>query len=206
VKIGQCCSRMKLHFCLAPVLCTAMTYGCVAYNFSTDFLPLEKQNEARKPPFQQLVLGVERSSDMASSYDLEKFVENLKKSQIFRAVEYVERISTADLILTSFFAKRTDPFHACLLGFEGQLITIATGGLLPQICKTDHEISFDLYAATNRQQRKTISFRYQTRSILGWAALFYIPSSNWSAKPLEDDYPSLLRAVFYRQANEVQQR
>ena len=194
----------KLGAGLVLILSTCIAYGCVAYQFTSDFLPLV-ENDARRAMLQNLVLGVERPAGKAQSYDLEKFLAKLKQSQIFKAVEYVERVSTTDLVLTAFFSKGTNPYHACLLGFEGQLLTMATGGLLPQICKADYEVSFDLYSPKNQQQRKTISFRYQTRSVLGWAALFYLPSSDWSAKPLEDEYATLLKSVFYRQTYDIQQ-
>ena len=197
-------NMVSLVLSLMLILSTATTYGCVAYKFSGDHLPLA-EHEARRAIFESLVLGVQRPSEKAQSYDLEKFIENLKKSQIFRAVEYVDKLSATDLILRSFFQKGTSPYQACLLGFEGQLLTMATGGLLPQICKADYEVSFDLYSPKNEQQRKTISFEYQTRSIMGWLAVFYLPSSRWSAKPLEDEYPTLLKSVFYRQADDIQQ-
>jgi hypothetical protein len=189
---------------LMLILSTCGIYGCVAYQFRSEFPPLA-ENEPHKAMFQDLALGIERPSGKAQMYDLEKFLNDLRQSQIFRAVDYVEKISTTDLVLTSFASKGTNPYHACLLGFEGQLLTYATFGLLPQICKADHEVSFDLYSPKNQQQKKTISFRYQTRSVLGWAALFYLPSSDWSAKPLKDEFATLLRSGFDRQANDIQQ-
>ena len=194
----------KVSAGLMMILSTCVIYGCVAYQFRSEFLPLA-ENEARKAMLQNLVLGIERPSDKAQLYDLEKFLNSLRESHTFRVVDYVERVSSTDLVLTSFASKGTNPYHACLLGFEGQLLTFATVGLLPQICKADHEVSFDLYSPKNQQQRKTISFRYQTRSVLGWAALLYLPSSNWSAKPLKDEYSTLLKSGFYRQANDIQQ-
>src|SRR6266508_1703419 len=168
--------------------------GCVAYQFSSDVLP-----GAPRATLQSLVLGVEAPSTRELSYNLEKFVENLNLMQVFKAVGYLDRLPTAELILSSFSYRETKPDRACLLGFEGQLLTMATIGLLPQICRAEHEVSFVLYSPKNREQRKTVSFTYQTRSILGWVALVYLPSSKWSAQPLKEQYPNLLKAVFSRE-------
>ena len=195
---------VKLALNSVLILSMCIVYGCVAYNFSSDFLPLE-ENQARKAMFQSLALGVERPPDKPESYDLGKFLENLKKSEVFRTVAYVDGVSTTDLVLTSFFFRGTNPYHACMLGFEGQLLTIATAGLFPQVCKAGYEVSFALYSPKHKQQRKAVSFRYQTRNILGWAALFYLPSSDWTVMPRENEYADLLKAVFYRQADDIYQ-
>lgn len=176
--------------------------GCVAYQFSSHVLP-GQENGAPRASLQSLVLGVEAPSTREVSYNLEKFVENLNLTRVFKSVEYLDRLPTADLVLSSFSYRETNPYQACLLGFEGQLLTIATIGLLPQICRGEHEVSFLLYSPKSREQGKTVSFTYQTRSILGWVALLYLPSSNWSARPLKEQYPNLLKAVFSRDAEDI---
>lgn len=156
--------------------------GCVAYQFSSHVLPGQTDG-ARREMLQSLVLGVEAPSNRELSYNLEKFVENLNHIRVFKAVGYLDRLPAADLVLSAFSYRETNPSQACLLGFEGQLLTMATLGLLPQICKAEHEVSFLLYSSKNREQGKTVSFTYQTRSILGWVAFLYLPSSDWSATP-----------------------
>lgn len=175
--------------------------GCVAYNFSSGFLPLP-QNQPQAM-FQNLVIGIEPVADKSQSYNLEKFVDDLRKSGLFKSVGYLEKVSAADLVLTSFSYKGEDPYRACLLGFEGQIAMIATVGLVPQVCKSEYEVSFVLYAPKNKQKKKPISFSYQTRSIVGWAALFYTPSAEWSFKPEKEQYSQLLKAVFYKEGDDI---
>ena len=119
-------------------------------------------------------------------------------------MEYLDRLTTADLFLSSFSYRETNPFQACLLGLDGQLLTVVSVGLLPQICKAEHEVSFVLYSPKNREKGKTVSFTYQTRRILGWVALLYLSLPNWSAQPLKDEYPNLLKAVFSREAEDIE--
>lgn len=176
--------------------------SCVAYQFSSHGL-LGQEDGAASARLQSLVLGVEAPFTRKVSYNLEKFVENLDRTQVFKAVGYLDRLPTADLVLSSFSYRETNPYQACVLGFEGQLLTMATIGVLPQICKAEHEVSFRLYSPKNGEQGKSVSFTYQTRSILGWVALLYLPSSNWSARPLKEQYTDLLKAFFSREAEDI---
>jgi hypothetical protein len=154
--------------------------------------------------FQTLVLGIGSPLDKSQSYELSRFVEDLKKTGLFKAVDYRDRVARADLILSSFSHKETDPYEACPLGFVGQILTVGTAGLIPQICNSNNEISFVLYSAKDELQKKTFSFAYQTQTILGWAALFYTPSSAWSAKPSKNERPNLLKAVFLHEAPDIE--
>ena len=177
--------------------------GCVAYQFSSDFLR-GQQDGAPRATLQELVLGVEAPPTREQAYNLERFVEYLNHSRIFKAVGHLDRLSTADLVLSSFAYRETRPDQACLLGFEGQVLTMATLGVLPQICKAEHEFSFLLYSPKNRHQSKTVHVTYQTRSILGWVAFFYLPLPTWTAQPQKDQYPNLLKAVFSREAEDIE--
>ncbi|MGH7874210.1 MAG: hypothetical protein ACREQO_18565 [Candidatus Binatia bacterium] len=177
--------------------------GCVAYQFSTHGL-LSQDDGMSGRMLQSLVLGVEAPDNTERSYNLEKFIDNLNGAGVFKAVGYLDRLPTADLVLRSFSYRETSPQQACLLGFEGQLLTIFTIGLLPQICNARHEGSFRLYSSKNREQEKLVSFSYETRSILGWVALLYLPSPNWSVQPLKEQYPDLLKAVFAREAKDIE--
>ena len=155
--------------------------------------------------FQGLVLGIGTPLDKSQSFELSQFVDDLKKMGLFKAVDYNDRVASADLMLSAFSYKKTDPFDACPLGFAGQLLTIGTIGLVPQICNANNEVSFVLYSPKDDLRKKTFSFSYQTKTILGWAALFYTPSSAWSAKPSKDERAILLKAVFLHEAPEIQQ-
>jgi hypothetical protein len=59
--------------------------------------------------FQELVLRVEAPPTREQAYNLERFVENLYRSRIFKAVEYRDRLPTADLVLSSFDYPETSP-------------------------------------------------------------------------------------------------
>src|SRR5436309_16042797 len=101
---------VKLALNSVLILSMCIVYGCVAYNFSSDFLPLE-ENQARKAMFQSLALAVERPPDKSESYDLGTFLENLKKSEFFRRVAYADGVSTTDLVFASFFFTGSNPHH-----------------------------------------------------------------------------------------------
>jgi hypothetical protein len=177
--------------------------GCVAYQFSSRALP-GQDGGASLGKLHSLVLGIEAPSNREGSYHLEKFVDNLNRTRVFKAVGYLDRLPTTDLVLSFFTYRETSPHEACLLGFEGQFLTIFTAGLLPQICNAEHEVSFRLYSPKNRDQEKLVAFTYQTRSIVGWVALLYLPSPNWTLQPQKDEYPNLLQAVFFREANDIE--
>lgn len=199
---GRDIRKAGVSFSLITSIC--MLSGCVAYKFSSDDFPI-REHERSQAIFQNLVLGVELT-DKAQSYEIEKFMATLKKTGLFKEVEYMDRLSRADLVLTSFFQTDTDPYQACPLGLAGQILTIGTVGLIPQICKSEHQASFVLYAAGKKehQQRKKLSVNYQAHSIVGWAALFLMPSADWTTQPSEEWYPNLVKAVFYREADDLQ--
>ena len=194
---------LKLGASLGVVLAVCFVHGCAAYKLSSPLLPLE-EHEGPKLMFQGLVLGIGSPLDKSQSYELSRFIEDLKKTGLFKAVDYTDRIAPADLILSSFSYKETDPYEACPLGFAGQILTVGTAGLIPQICNANNEVSFILYSARDNLQKKKFSFAYQTKTILGWAALFYTPSSAWSAKPSKYERANLLKAVFLHEAADIQ--
>jgi hypothetical protein len=196
-------NMLKLRGSLRVVLAACFVHGCAAYKLSSPLLPLEEQ-QGGKAMFQSLVLGIGSPLDKSQSFELGRFVDDLKKTGLFKAVDYNDRVAAADLILTSFSYKETDPFEACPLGLAGQIVTIGTIGLVPQICNANNEVSFVLYSPKDDLRKKKFSFAYQTKTILGWAALFYTPSSAWSAQPSKNERADLLKAVFLHEAPEIQ--
>ena len=177
--------------------------GCVAYKFSSEYPPIGA-HERSQANFEKLVLGVELT-DQAQSYELGTFVAALKKTGLFKEVEYLDRVPEADLILTSFSQTGTNPQDACPMGLAGQVLLVGSGGIVPQVCKTEHVVSFVLYAPNKKmQQTRNLSVKYEIRSVVGWAALFYMPSADWTAQPSEERYPDLLKKVFARESNGIQ--
>jgi hypothetical protein len=186
----------------ASIVAACMLSGC-AHNFSSElFTPV--RNSVDAPVFQALVLAVDPPRDGSQTYQLEKFVETLREAQLFKAVEYPNRGSSADLILTAFSFYMTNPLRACFLGFQGQVLTIGTLGLFPQLCKSEFQVSFALVAPRDKAQRKTMSLTYQTRSIMGWAGLFYMLLPDWTAHPPREQNTDVVKAAFYRDASEIQ--
>jgi hypothetical protein len=186
---------------LRSILVLCLVSGC-AHNLSSDLLSVPP-GPANKPVFHTVVLGVDPPRDRTQSFELEKFVEALRDAQLFRAVEYPHRLSPPNLILRSFSVYMTNPSRACFLGFQGQVLTIGTLGLFPQVCKSEHKISFVLVAPKEKRQRVPVSLNYDTRSIMGWAALFYLPFSDWTAKPGRERNVEVVKAAFYLQADEI---
>ena len=196
-------NRLKLCLSLGVALSVSFLNGCVAYKFASPLLPL-RENEKIEQTFQNLVLGIESPADPAQSYELERFVEDLNQTGLFKAVRYTNGVDRPDLILASFSYRGTNAYQACPWGFVGQIVTIGSAGIIPQICNSETEISFALYSPRHDQQKKTVSFTYQIHTIFGWVALFYTPSSAWKAKPSKDERANLLKAVFLREATDIQ--
>ena len=196
-------NRLKLCWSVGVVLTVCLVSGCAAYKFSSPLLPL-REDENGDSMFQSLVLGIDSPADPSQSYELGKLIEDLNKTRLFKAVQYTDRLVSADLILTSFSYQETNAYEACPLGFAGQILTMGTVGLIPQICNSKNEVSFVLYSPRDDQQKKKVSFTYQTQTILGWVALLYTPSSAWTAKPSNDERSNLLKAVFLDDARDIQ--
>ncbi len=195
--------RLKLCWNVAVVLCLLFASGCVAYQFASPLLPLQ-ENPSGEQMLQTVVLGVDSPADKSQSYELGKFVEDLNKTGLFKAVQYkTNGVGRSDLILASFAHKETNAYQACPLGFAGQILTIGTIGIIPQICNSKNEISFVLYSPGHEQQKKSVSFAYQTHSIMGWVALLYTPSSSWKTMPSKDERAELLKAVFFHESSDI---
>lgn len=192
-------SKAPLSYAL--ILSVSLSYGC-AHNLSSDLLPLD-EHKSNGAVFHDLVLAIDEPADKAQSLELEKFVEALRSADLFKAVDYKERLASSDLVLSLFAYKSSDPFDACLMGFEGQILTIGTFGIFPQVCESEYQVSFVLYAARGGNQ-KQISLGYRTRSIVGWAALFYNLSPDWTVMPEKGKDTELVKSLFYREANEIQ--
>jgi hypothetical protein len=193
---------LKISAGLRLVLALCFLHGCAAYNLSSPLLV--PKDEEGLSTFENLVLAIGAPLDKSQSYELGRFVEDLRKTGLFKAVDYSDRVARADLILNSFSYKETDPYEACPLGFVGQILTVGSAGLIPQICSSNNEVSFELYSPKHDVQKKTISFAYQTKTILGWAALFYTPSSAWSAQPSKNERANLLKAVFIQAGPDIE--
>lgn len=190
---------------LAAILSVPLMSGCVAYQLASPLLPLEASQKSEQL-FQTVVLGIDSPTEPSQSYELGKFVEDLSKAGLFKSVQYKSNgVARSDLILGSFSYRETNPYQACPLGFAGQILTIGTVGLIPQICKSNNEISFVLYSPRHEQQKKTVSFAYQTHSIMGWVALLYTPSSAWKSMPSKNERTDLVKAVFFHEAADIQQ-
>jgi hypothetical protein len=192
----------KLGAGLRVLLGLCFVHGCAAYNLSSSLLPPEQAEG--KATFQNVVLGVGSPLERSQSYELNRFIDDLRKTGLFKAVDYNDRLDGVDLILNSFSYKETDPYEACPLGFVGQILTVGSVGLIPQICNSNNEVSFVLYSPKHDLQKKQFSFAYQTKTILGWAALFYTPTAAWTAQPSKDERANLLKAVFLHQQADIQ--
>ena len=197
-------NRLTLWWNVAIILSASALSGCVAYQLASPLLPVQASQKSEEI-FHTVVLGIDSPADTSQSFELRKFVEDLNKTGLFKAVQYrTNSITRSDLILGSFSYRETNPYQACPLGFAGQILTIGTVGLIPQICKSNNEISFVLYSPRDEQQKKTVSFAYQTHSIMGWVALLYTPSSAWTAMPSKNERADLVKAVFFHEAADIQ--
>jgi hypothetical protein len=185
------------------IVAVCLAQSCVAYKLSSSLLDAGQNGQA-SVFLQTLVLGVDRSADGAQSFELKRFVGDLTKAGVFKSVEYMDRLAHPDLVLTSFSYKETAPYEACPLGFAGEVMTIATAGLVPQICHAKAQVSFGVYSPADERQRRSLLLSYNKDTIFGWLAVFYIPSSAWSAQPEKDERAKLLKAFFLGHAPDLE--
>jgi hypothetical protein len=192
---------VKLSFPFTLILSGLILGGCFAHKFSSPLLPF-KEDDKTNAAFQDIVVAV--AAPMLESYELTKLIDALQKIRLFKEAGAIDQLSRPpDLILDSWFYEgERDPFKNCSLGFEGEMLTIGTAGLIPQICERRHSVSFDLYSAKSKKTLQ-IAFAYETGGALGWAALFYNASPEWSATAPEQRYQDLLKAVFYKHGDAI---
>ena len=192
---------MKLTLFFALILSTLLFGGCFAHRFSSPLLPF-KEDEKAKVIFQEIIVAV--AAPVSESYELTKLIAALQKASLFKEAGAIEQLSRQpDLILDLWFYEgEKDPFKNCSLGFEGEMLTISTAGLIPQICEWRHSVAFNLYSSKTKKNI-SISFAYETGGAVGWAALFYNASSDWTTRPPEQQYQDLLKAAFFQNADEI---
>ena len=193
---------MKLNLLFAIIWSALIFGGCFAHKFSSSLLPF-KDDEKTKTAFQEVVVAL--AEPIAESYELTKLTAALQKTSLFKEAGAIDQLSRPpDLILVSWFYEgERDPFKNCSLGFEGELLMIATAGLIPQICESRHRVSFDLYSPKTKKNI-SVTFAYETGGAVGWAALLYNASSDWTVTAPEKQYQDLLKAVFYQRTHEIQ--
>jgi hypothetical protein len=192
---------VKLRFPFTLILSGLIFGGCFAHKFSSPFLPF-KEDDKTNAAFQEIVLAV--AAPVSESYELTKLIDALQKTHLFKEAGAIDQLSRPpDLILDSWlYEGEKDPFKNCSLGFEGEMLTIVTAGLIPQICERRHSVSFDLYSSKSKKTLH-IAFAYETGGAVGWAALFFNASPGWSAKTPDQRYQDLLKAVFYKHADAI---
>jgi hypothetical protein len=169
---------------------------------ASSLLPFQEDDQAQRT-LQTLVLAVKPPA--SPSYQFAKFVDALQKASLFQEVGHADRLPrTADLILESWLHEgEEDPFSHCSLGLGGEILVIGTAGLIPQICRYRHRVSFDLYSAKS-EKKLSLTLVYEKVDAVGWVALLYHLSSDWTARPSEQRYRDLVRSLFYRRAREIQ--
>ena len=185
----------------------AVLNGCAAHKFTSPLLT--NQSDAATLHGQDLnnvSVAVNPFKDNSKQWQFEKFIEELRKANIFKEVHYADQLkSKPALALTLLERKETPDFlHACSMGFEGGMITVLTLGLIPQICHQQTDIHFSISSLYNS---KTIDFylTYKEDGVLGWLAAIYNISSNWSWRYPEYKKQKLLTTVIMEQSTEIQQ-
>ena len=170
---------MKLNLLFAMIWSALIFGGCFAHKFSSSLLPF-KDDEKTKTAFQEVVVAL--AEPIAESYELTKLTAALQKTSLFKEAGAIDQLSRPpDLILVSWFyeGERGKKYKNCSLGFEGELLMIAIAGLIPQICESRHRVSFDLYSPKTKKNI-SVTFAYETGGAVGWAALLYNASSDWT--------------------------
>ncbi len=186
---------------LLLVVCVS---GCFAHSVQSPMLtvPEHVQITAR---LKQTVLAIESPNSESNRNKVDRVITDLDEAGLFQEVGYRERLTRApDLILTSLEIQETHFMKACSLGFEGEMITIGTVGLIPQICRSSHVIIFQLSRAGD-ERKVDIRVTYEQGSVMGWVALAYNLSSQWTwmAQPQEQKLNLVWKAAFWEKGDEI---
>lgn len=134
----------------------------------------------------------------------EKMIDKLQATRIFKEVDYANQIKNKpDLILTLIDKKETPDFlHACSMGFEGGIVTVATLGLIPQLCHQQQTYHFNIASPENNKSIE-MNIPIERKSIFGWLGLLYNISPHWTWRYSEDKEQNLLITVIEQRSNEI---
>ncbi|HEY1268179.1 MAG TPA: hypothetical protein VGH16_13075 [Candidatus Binatia bacterium] len=165
-------------------------------------------------PLKEVVLGIEWSAHevyLPDLYRLEDIIPKLTRLKAFKQVGYLENVSgQPDLIMSSYSVRRISrPMQDGFQCFEPMLM-VGTFGIIPSVCKSVDEVSFDL-RAIGRNESISVKLLVETKSIQGWAALPLKTSENWQGndettayqEEYRDRLAKLLLLEIYRRRAEI---
>jgi hypothetical protein len=173
--------------------------GCAANKLTSPLLT-EISNAENRIDLRNISLLTEPPQDTR----FEKMIDKLQAAKIFKEVDYANQIKNKpDLILTLIDKKETpDFFHACSMGFEGGIVTVATLGLIPQICHQQQTYYFKISSPGNNKSIE-MNIPIERKSIFGWLGLLYNISPHWTWRYPEDKEQNLLITVIEQKPNEI---
>ena len=188
-------------------------YGCSAVQLPRSLTADEAQT-LNTGPLKNVVLGIEWSAHevyLPDLYRLEELIPKLTNVKAFRQVGYLESLQhQPDLVLSSYSVRRiSTAFQDGFQCFEPMLM-VASFGIIPSVCKSVDEVSFDL-RARERKEFINVKLIVETRSIQGWAALPVKTSGNWQGntestayqEEYRDRLAKLLWLEIYRRQAEI---
>jgi hypothetical protein len=184
--------------------------GCFARKFkSMDLIPASASIDRSGLSTITVAIEKKQNAHWLVISILEDLSKDLKSTGIFKDVILTDDIKSLAKAPDLILAKHTkdselDAFHSCSLGFEGVMITIGTLGLIPQICKNNFVETYILSVPRNGKEIE-IKIKYEIGNVVGWAALFYAFSPEWtlSHKNIENQYINAIRSAFSTKSDDV---
>jgi hypothetical protein len=186
------------------LLLSVIISGCFARKVSSPLLSTQK-NPDDITKFENIVLAVDPPKKESDRYVVDDVVEHLRKTGFFKEVGYKNKLKVVpELFLTSLERNGNNLFEGCSLGFEGEMITIGTVGLIPQICHRFHIISFQL-SNLNKEESVHIRITYERESVMGWVTLIYnlSPEWTWMPQPQERKEIQVWKSALHQKESEI---
>ncbi len=122
----------------------------------------------------KISVGVLQAKDSQENYQFDEFVKDLTKTKVFKKVEVAtERDKWPDLLISNV-QDVAPPIGRGFQCFEPYLL-VFTVGVIPQTCKREHTLSFDV-SINGVKPIVKIEEHYLEKSATGWVAKGLTPS------------------------------
>ena len=178
--------KTNLNIFSTILICILCLQGCFAAKFKCKPVTPQSNNSNI-----YALSGLTVLIDIESAERQKEVLKDLRNAGIFKEVFTPDNNSKhstpPDLVLIKDIKtcdKRGD--SSCSLGYFGEMFTIYSFGLLPQICENECHEKYVLLSPL-RGKTVEISVNYEAGTVLGLAAIFYSLSPDWTMNIKDPD-------------------
>jgi hypothetical protein len=154
---------------------------------------LIKAQHQQSSTLSKLSVGIIPKQGAPNHYQLERFVNDLNRAQLFKRAEIASPTDTWPDVLISNVEDNYPmvDLNQGFMCFEPYLLVI-TVGVIPSACKTTHTLSFEMSLPKSKTSLK-VKENYVHKTALGWIAKLLTPSEKGKFNGTDAEY---LRALF----------